>query len=263
MSEEGMEFGEMLRQAQEKGYAEADPTFDIDGTDAAHKLAVLATLAFDSHVPLESIYTEGISSIALIDIEIARELGYAIKLLAVAKSTAAGVEARVHPTMVPRRQLLATVGDVFNAIYIRGDAVGPTLFYGLGAGSMPTASAVVGDLMEQARLIGRGEKAVPMRAGLERTRPIVPMEDVTCPYYIRFMSPDSPGVLAAISGVLAGHEISIASVIQKGRTAGSSVPIVMMTHEAREAAVRKALKEIVDLDAVGEAPFFIRVEEER
>jgi homoserine dehydrogenase len=260
MTEEGLEFGEALRQAQEKGYAEADPTLDIDGTDAAHKLAILASLAFDTHVPLEKIFTEGISSVALIDIEIARELGYVIKLLAVAKDEGERVEARVHPTMVPERHLLATVGDAFNAIYIRGDAVGPTLFYGLGAGSMPTASAVVGDLVELARRVKSGAGSSPLRLGIEETRRIVPMEEVACPCYIRFMSPDRPGVLAAISGVLARHEISIASVIQKGRKAGSAVPIVMMTHEAREAAVRNALEEIGTLDVVSSPPTFIRVE---
>ena len=198
--------------------------------------------------------------IALIDIEIAGELGYAITLLAVAKASGDRVEARVHPTMVPRRQLLATVGDAFNAIYIRGDAVGPTLFYGLGAGSLPTASAVVGDLMDLARDIAAGTGASPLRAGLREVREVVPMEEVTCPYYIRFMSPDRPGVLAAISGVLARHEISIASVIQKGRRSGESVPIVMMTHGARESAVREALREIGELSIVSAPPAVIRVE---
>lgn len=262
MSEEGLEFGDVLREAQEKGYAEADPTLDIDGTDAAHKLAILASLAFDTHVPLGKIHTEGISSVALIDIEIARELGYTIKLLAVAKSSGDRVEARVHPTMVPNRHLLATVGDAFNAVYIRGDAVGPTLFYGRGAGSLPTASAVVGDLMTLARRMRSGAGATPLRMGLEETREVVPMEEVSCPYYIRFMSPDRPGVLAAISGVLARHEISIASVIQKGRKEGSSVPIVMMTHEAREAAVRSALGEIGELSIVSSPTAVIRVEKE-
>jgi homoserine dehydrogenase len=261
MSEEGLEFGDVLREAQEKGYAEADPTLDIDGTDAAHKLAILASLAFDTHVPLGKIHTEGISSVALIDIEIARELGYTIKLLAVAKSVGERVEARVHPTMVPNRHLLATVGDAFNAVYIRGDAVGPTLFYGRGAGSLPTASAVVGDLMDLARRTRAGTGATPLRMGLQETREVVPMEEVSCPYYIRFMSPDRPGVLAAISGVLARHEISIASVIQKGRKEGSTVPIVMMTHEAREAAVRSALGEIGELSIVSSPTAVIRVEE--
>jgi homoserine dehydrogenase len=263
MSEEGLEFETALRQAQEKGYAEADPTLDIEGGDAAHKLAILASLAFDTSVPLEKIYTEGITGIALVDIEIARELGYTIKLLAVAKAVDGRVEARVHPTMIPDRHLLATVREAFNAIYIQGDAVGPTLFYGLGAGSLPTASAVVGDLMEMARQRQGGEGPSPLPMEPEPSREVVPMAEVCCPYYVRFMSPDRPGVLAAISGVLARHEISIASVIQKGRKADGTVPIVMMTHEAVEAAVRAALAEIADLDVISVPPTLIRVEEER
>jgi len=263
MSEEGLEFETALRQAQEKGYAEADPTLDIEGGDAAHKLAILASLAFDTSVPLEKIYTEGITGIALVDIEIARELGYTIKLLAVAKAVDGRVEARVHPTMIPERHLLATVREAFNAIYVQGDAVGPTLFYGLGAGSLPTASAVVGDLMEMARLRQGGEGPAPLPMEAEPSKAIVPMAEVSCPYYVRFMSPDRPGVLAAISGVLARHEISIASVIQKGRKADGTVPIVMMTHEAVEAAIRAALAEIADLDVISEPATLVRVEEER
>jgi homoserine dehydrogenase len=263
MSEDGLEFETALRQAQEKGYAEADPTLDIEGGDAAHKLAILASLAFDTCVPLEKIYTEGITGIALMDIEIARELGYTIKLLAVAKAVGKRVEARVHPTMVPSRHLLATVREAFNAIYIQGDSVGPTLFYGLGAGSLPTASAVVGDLMEMARRRQGGEGVSPLPMEPEQSTQVVPMEEVSCPYYIRFMSPDRPGVLAAISGVLARHEISIASVIQRGRKTDGTVPIVMMTHEAVEAAVRVALAKIADLDVISAPATLIRVEEER
>ena len=261
MSEEGLEFDAILKQAQEKGYAEADPTLDIDGGDAAHKLAVLASLAFDTCVPLEKIHTEGISGISLIDIEIARELGYAVKLLAVAKASGERVEARVHPTLVPKSHLLADVGGVFNAIYLRGDAVGPTLFYGLGAGRMPTASAVVGDLIEMARGMRTGGAPSPLVINLAEEREIVPMDEVECPCYIRFMSPDQPGVLAAVSGILAGHDISIASVIQRGRKAGSAVPIVMMTHSAKEASVRKALEEIGRRKIVTAPPVCIRVEE--
>jgi homoserine dehydrogenase len=261
MSEEGLEFDAILRQAQEKGYAEADPTLDIGGGDAAHKLAVLASLAFDTCVPLEKIHTEGISQISLVDIEIARELGYAVKLLAVAKASGERVEARVHPTLVPESHLLADVGDVYNAIYLRGDAVGPTLFYGLGAGRMPTASAVVGDLIEMARGMRAGCAPSPLVINLEEEREIVPMEEVECPCYIRFMSPDQPGILAAVSGILARHDISIASVIQRGRKAGSAVPIVMMTHSAKEASVRKALDEIGRKKIVTAPPVCIRVEE--
>jgi homoserine dehydrogenase len=261
MSREGLEFGAVLREAQEKGYAEADPTLDIEGGDAAHKLAILASLAFDTCVPLEKIYTEGISGITPVDIAIAGELGYAVKLLAVAKSSGDRVEARVHPTMIPRSHLLADVGDVFNAIYLRGDAVGPTLFYGLGAGRLPTASAVVSDLVEMARGLRTGSGPSPLVINLAEEKEVVPMDEVECPCYIRFMSPDRPGILAAISGILAAHSISIASVIQRGRKAGSSVPIVMMTHSAKEASVRKALDEIGRQEIVGEPPVCIRVEE--
>lgn len=263
MSEKGLEFEKILAVAQQKGYAEADPTLDVDGTDAAHKLAVLATLAFDTHVPLEQIYTEGIDRISLTDIDIAREFGYTLKLLAVAKQAGDGrIEARVHPTLVPDRQLLATVNGVFNAIYIKGDFAGPTLFYGLGAGSRATASAIVGDIIDAARRVAAGEGPVPLRTALTAEREIVPMDEVVCPCYIRFMSPDRPGVLAAISGVLAHHDISIASVIQRGREEGGAVPIVMMTHEAREASVKRALAEIASLDVISSPPAVIRVEEE-
>jgi homoserine dehydrogenase len=197
------------------------------------------------------------------DVGIAGELGFTIKLLAVAKTNGDRIEARVHPTMVPSRHLLATVGGVYNAIYLRGDAVGPTLLYGLGAGSLPTASAVVGDLMELARRRAAGAPGpVPLGIGLEPAKEILPMDEVVCPYYIRFMSIDRPGVLAAIAGILARYQISIDSVIQKGREVGKTVAIVMMTHEASEAAVRQALDEIGRLPVIRKPPVFIRVERE-
>jgi homoserine dehydrogenase len=261
MTDEGLEYASVLKKAQELGFAEADPTLDVEGHDAAHKLAILASLAFGTRVQLDQIATEGITKITKTDIAYARELGYVIKLLGIVKDTGEAIEVRVHPTLVPARFLLATVGGAFNAVYVRGDAVGPTLFYGLGAGSLPTASAVVGDIMELARrhAAGKGAAGLPAVA-VAATRAILPMAEVVCPYYIRIMALDKPGVLAAIAGVLARHEISIASVIQKGREKGRAVPIVMMTHEAKEAAVHRALEEIRAMGSVGAPPLVIRVE---
>jgi homoserine dehydrogenase len=261
MTDEGLEYGSVLKKAQELGFAEADPTLDVEGHDAAHKLAILASLAFGTRVRLEQVHTEGITKVTKTDIAYARELGYVIKLLAIAKDAGGAIEVRVHPTLVPSRFLLATVGGAFNAIYVRGDAVGPTLFYGLGAGSLPTASAVVGDVMEMARRIRAGAGAPPPPAvALTATREVLPMDAVLCPCYIRIQALDKPGVLAAVAGILARHEISIASVIQKEREKGRAVPIVLMTHEATGKAVREALEEVGKLPTVSGAPLCIRVE---
>jgi homoserine dehydrogenase len=261
MTDEGMEYGTVLKKAQELGFAEADPTLDVEGHDAAHKLAILASLAFGTRVRLEQVHTEGITKVTKTDIAYARELGYVIKLLAIAKDAGGAIEVRVHPTLVPARFLLATVGGAFNAVYLRGDAVGPTLFYGLGAGSLPTASAVVGDVMEMARRVRVGSGAPPpLPVALAATREVLPMDEVVCPCYIRIQALDKPGVLAAVAGILAGHEISIASVIQKEREKGRAVPIVLMTHEARGAAVRAALEEVGRLPTVSGQPLCIRVE---
>jgi homoserine dehydrogenase len=261
MTDEGLEYGSVLKKAQELGFAEADPTLDVEGHDAAHKLAILASLAFGTRVRLDQVHTEGIGRVTKTDIAYAREFGYVIKLLAIAKEAGGAIEVRVHPTLVPARFLLATVGGAFNAIYIRGDAVGPTLFYGLGAGSLPTASAVVGDVMEMARRVRAGKGAPPPPpVALAATRPVLPMDEVVCPCYIRIQALDKPGVLAAVAGILAQHEISIASVIQKEREKGRAVPIVLMTHEARGAAVSAALEEVARLGTVSGAPLCIRVE---
>lgn len=261
MTDEGLEYATVLRKAQELGFAEADPTLDVEGHDAAHKLAILASLAFGTRVRLEQVHTEGIGRVTKTDIAYARELGYFIKLLAIAKDAGGAIEVRVHPTLVPSRFLLATVGGAFNAVYVRGDAVGPTLFYGQGAGSLPTASAVVGDVMEMARRVRAGSGApAPPAVALAPTREVLPMDEVVCPCYIRIQALDRPGVLAAIAGVLARNEISIASVIQKEREKGRAVPIVLMTHEARESAVSAALEEVGRLPAVSGQPLRIRVE---
>jgi homoserine dehydrogenase len=261
MTDEGLEYGSVLKKAQELGFAEADPTLDVEGHDAAHKLAILASLAFGTRVRLDQVHTAGITKITKTDIAYARELGYVIKLLAIAKDAGGAIEVRVHPTLVPARFLLATVGGAFNAVYVRGDAVGPTLFYGLGAGSLPTASAVVGDVMEMARRVRAGAGAAPpLSVALAPTREILPMDEVVCPCYIRIQALDKPGVLASVAGILAAHEISIASVIQKEREKGRAVPIVLMTHEATGAAVRAALEEVGKLSTVSGAPLCIRVE---
>jgi homoserine dehydrogenase len=266
MSNEGGEFNAVLREAQEKGYAEMNPNLDIDGIDAAHKLAILIKLAFGAKVPFEDIFIEGISEITPLDIEFGREFGYAIKLLAIAKADGDTIEARVHPTMLPADHLLSTVGGVFNAIYLKGNAVGETLFYGQGAGMMPTGSAVVGDLVELSRNILKdaGERVPTLSFQPESIKEmkLKDIEDILRHYYMRFAAVDRPGVLSKISGVLGKNDISIASVIQKGREVSEAVPVVMMTHEARERNVRRALREIDEMDVILDKTMLIRVENE-
>ena len=263
MTNEGRKFDEVLKEAQAKGYAEADPTFDIEGVDSAHKLAVLTMLAYGTPVKFDDIYTEGISKITPLDIDFAKELGYKIKLLAITKMVNGEVEARVHPTMLPEDFPIATVDGVFNALSIVGDAVGSTMFYGRGAGDMPTGSAVVSDIIDIGRdtLAGCANRA-PVAAFRERsTLKIRKMDDITSCYYLRFAAVDKPGVLSRISGVLGRNNISISSVIQKGRAAAEAVPLVMMSHEAVERDVRKALDEINRMDCVAGQTMVIRVEE--
>jgi homoserine dehydrogenase len=256
----------VLRKAQEKGYAEVNPRFDIDGIDAAHKLAILMKLAFGAKFPFEDIFIEGISDITPLDIEFGREFGYTIKLLAIAKADGKSIEARVHPTMLPSDHLLATVSGVFNAIYLKGNAVGETLFYGQGAGMMPTGSAVVSDLVELSRNIlkGTGERVptLSFQPACIKAMKVKDIEDVIRPYYMRFSAVDRPGVLSKISGVLGKNDISIASVIQKGRQVSGAVPVVMMSHEARERNVRRALREIDEMDVILDRTMLIRVERE-
>ena len=262
MTNEGRKFEEVLQEAQAKGYAEADPTFDIEGVDSAHKLAILTMLAFGTPVRFDEVYTEGISKVTPIDIEFARDLGYKIKLLAITKMVNGEVEARVHPTMVPGSFPIATVDGVFNALFVQGNAVGNTLFYGRGAGDMPTGSAVVADIMDIGRDIMSGcSHRMPVAAFRERQQlPVRKMEDISSCYYLRFAAIDKPGVLSRISGVLGRNNISIESVIQKGRGGAAAVPLVMMTHEAIERNVRKALDEINTLDCVDGPTMVIRVE---
>ena len=265
MTSAGRKFDEVLKEAQTKGYAEADPTFDIEGIDSAHKLAVLTMLAFGTPVKFDDIYTEGISKITPLDIDFARDLGYKIKLLAITKMTNGEIEARVHPTMLPESYPLSTVDGVFNALSVVGDAVGSTMFYGRGAGDMPTGSAVVSDIMNIGRDILAGCKdRSPVTAFRER-KPlkIRKMDDITSCYYLRFSALDKPGVMSRITGVLGKNNISISSMIQKGRKVDEAVPVVMMSHEAIERDVRKALAEINTMDCVAGSTVVIRVEEGR
>ncbi|MBI5406587.1 MAG: homoserine dehydrogenase [Nitrospirae bacterium] len=265
MTEEGKEFEEALGESQKLGYAEADPTFDIEGIDAAHKLSILVNIAFGTPVDFKRIYTEGISGISPLDISYAKEFNYKVKLLAIAKMRDGSIEARVHPTLIPHNHLIATVDGVFNAVYITGDAVGPTLFYGKGAGALPAGSAVVADIIDVARNILKGSIGrVPPASFKEEERiplRILSIDEIVSMYYFRFTVQDMPRVLSRISGILGEHKISIASVIQKGRKEGGNVPLVMMTHEAVERDVRSALQEIDRLPVVSEKTMMIRVEE--
>jgi len=267
MTDEGRNFKEVLKEAQEKGYAEADPTYDIEGIDAAHKLAILVRLAFGTPFQFKEIFIGGMSKITPLDIQFGREFGYRIKLLAIAKIDKGKIEARVHPTLIPENHLLSTVEGVFNAIYIKGDAVGPTLFYGQGAGQMPTGSAVVSDLVELGRnvLTRVSGHRVPLlsfqESAIEKI-PLKEMDDVVMPFYMRFSALDRPSVLSKISGILGKNEISISAVIQKGRQVNGAVPVVMMTHEAKEKNVHRALEEIDRLGVILGKTMFIRVENE-
>ncbi|MGH7839918.1 MAG: homoserine dehydrogenase [Candidatus Binataceae bacterium] len=266
MTERGTEFADALAAAQRSGLAEADPTLDIDGHDAAHKLCLLVALAFGATLKPQQVHTEGISRVTLADIAHARELGYAVKLLAIAKADAGLIEARVHPTMIRARHLLAEVGGAFNAIYVNSEALGASMYYGRGAGMMPTATAVLADLLEIARhrLTASTGGAPPLgypRALIKPAR-VKPMDDVLCEYYLRFTARDQPGVLGTIASVLGRHQISIASVIQQGRGVERTVPVIMRTHQARERNLRQALAAISRHKMIERPPAFIRIEEE-
>jgi homoserine dehydrogenase len=262
MTDEGLDFSLVLKEAQAHGYAEADPTLDIEGLDSAHKLQILVMVAFRTSVNLKDIHTEGITRVTAQDIEYARELGYRIKLLAIAKASNGGVEARVHPTMIPADSPLAAVSGVFNAVFITGNAVGDLMFYGRGAGQMPTASAVWSDALEIARRIAHGVPTLAIELPFVGNSPLPlrPMEEIRCCYYLRVMAQDRPRVLSRIAGILGDNDISIANVIQKGRATSEAVPVVMMTHEARERDMRQALAAIDRLEAVAGTTTMIRVE---
>ena len=271
MEETGEDFAVVLKRAQDLGYAEADPAVDVDGIDAAHKLTLLAAMCFGAELTCKEVPTEGIRGLAPIDFEAAREFGYRIKLLGIAKARrepgGERIEARVHPTLVPVSSLLARVDGAMNAVAVIGDAVGETLFYGAGAGEMPTASAVVADLMEIAREIRRGKagRVAPLSYLPEmlEPKPLVPLGELHGRFYLRFTALDQPGVLAHLAGILGEHEIGIESVLQKGRGgARESVPVIVLTHPAGEAAVRAALHQIDELENVTAPTRLLRIEQE-
>lgn len=264
MTSQGHGFQEVLAESQRAGYAEADPTFDVEGIDSAHKLSIMVSLAYGTPVNVKEVYTEGISHLAPLDITYAKEFGYTIKLLGIAKFSDGEVEARVHPTMIPSSSPIAQVDGVYNAIQLVGDAVADIVLYGQGAGAMPTGSAVVSDVIAIARnlLTGSTGRVPPASFQQDQRRPlrIRPMEEITSLYYMRFMVLDKPGVLSKISGVLGDHRISISSVIQQGRKEGQTVPVVIMTHRASERNVQAALREIDPMAFVSEPTTLIRVE---
>jgi homoserine dehydrogenase len=260
MADDGLDYGSALAEAQAKGFAEADPTADVDGHDAAAKIAILASIAFNSRVTVDRVPVEGIRHITPSDIAYAREMGYAIKLMAIARRTESGIDVRVHPAMIPVAHPLAGVSGVYNAIYVTGDAVGETMFFGEGAGSLPAASAVVGDLIEVARHVRSGCLNL---VGCTCNEQLVvrDINELEARYFIRFAVADRPGVLAAVASKFGDHGVSIASVIQKSVCASGDAEIVYVTHTASEHAVRTALAEITQLDVVTEVAAVIRVED--
>jgi homoserine dehydrogenase len=267
MTDEGKPFDVVLKEAQHLGFAEANPTYDVDGIDASHKLAILLSLAYGRKVRLDDIYREGIAQIGAQDIDFARELGYRIKLLAIAVRRNNMIEARLHPTMIPFDHLLANVNGNFNAFHIIGDAADSIFLYGQGSGMMPTASAVVSDIVDISRDILKGIAGrIPPRVLNEKSIEaisLLPFDQIETNYYFRFSVLDQPGVLSRISGVLGENNIRIATVIQKGRKQGGAVPIVMTTHKARECDVRKAMDDVNRLDVVMDSTMLIRIEDDK
>jgi len=264
MTEAHLSFEHALKEAQALGYAEADPTLDIEGIDTAHKLAIASALSFGTPIQFDKVYVEGISGINPLDVQYAEEFGYQLKLLAIARNSNGRIEMRVHPTLIPRTHVLASVKGAYNAVHVEGNSVGDIMLYGMGAGMMPTGSAVVSDLIDIARdILLKTPGRIPSLAFLPdrlQNLEIKPISDVSTCYYFRFSALDRPGVLSTISGILGKHNISIAAVIQKGRHEEGSVPLVMITHEALESSVRKALQEIDNLDVVVAPTPLIRIE---
>ena len=267
ITEERSAFSDALAEAQAKGYAEADPTLDVEGIDTAHKIAILTALAYGVEINLPEVYIEGITKITPLDVEFAEHFGYRIKLLAISKNQGDKIEARVHPTMIPFGNLLSNVSGTVNAVMISGDAVGDIMLYGRGAGMMPTASAVISDAVDIARnLMAATTRRIPplsFQRNHIQNKQIMPMDEIVTHYYFRFAALDRPGVLSKISGVLGKHDISIQSVQQKGRKTNGSVPVVMVSHMAKEVDVQKALAEINNLDVVSDKPVLIRIEDEQ
>ena len=258
MRERGREFAEALAEAQKLGYAEADPSFDVDGIDAAHKLAILAALAFGRPVDFGAVHVEGIRSVSALDIVLAGELGYRIKLLGIARRTEAGIETRVHPCMVPVAHPIARVDGVFNAVVAEGDFVGRVVLEGRGAGAGPTASAIAADLIDIAR--GRHTPVWGVSEAALSALPAIPMAKRVGAYYLRLMVLDRPGVIADVTAALRDHQISLESMLQRGRSPGEAVPVVVTTHDCEEAQMRAALARIEALGTVVEKPALIRIE---
>mgnify|MGYP000013513356 CR=1 FL=1 len=267
ITDERRPFEEALSEAQQRGYAEADPSLDVEGIDTAHKIAILTALAYGMNINLTDVYIEGISKITPLDVAFAEHFGYRIKLLAISKNKGNQVEARVHPTMIPFDNLLSSVNGTVNAIMVSGDAVGDIMLYGHGAGMMPTASSVISDAVDIARnLIAGTSRRIPtlcVQTEYIQNIKILPMDEIETHYYFRFAALDRPGVLSAISGILGRYDISIQSMQQKGRKTDGSVPVVMISHVAKEADVQKALLEIDRLDVVSQPTMLIRIEDEK
>jgi len=268
MENEGADYDDVLKEAQELGYAEADPTFDVEGIDTAHKLSILAAMAYGSKIKFDEVFTEGISKITASDISSAAEMGYRIKLLGIAKphlnDGVERVEMRVHPTLLPADSQLAQVSDSYNAVQVSGDFVEHTMYFGRGAGERPTASAVVADIMDIARVAPGGLKylAPPMGFVAESRRALdtLPVADIECEYYLRLMVQDQPGVIASVTSILADHRISLEALSQKERNESRAVPIVMLTHRTTEGNLQAAISRIIGLDAVEEDVLILRKE---
>ena len=265
MHDQGRDFQDVLAEARALGYAEADPTFDVEGIDAAHKLTILASIAFGIPLQFDKIYTEGISRITHEDVAYAEELGYRIKHLGIARNTPAGIELRVHPTLIPARRLLANVDGVKNAVLVKGDAVGPTLFYGAGAGAEPTASAVVADIIDVVRTLtvdpGNRVPHLAFQPDALADLPVLTMDEVETAYYLRMLALDRPGVLADVTGILAELGISIEAIIQKEPAPGvADVPIIMLAHRIRERQMNEAIARIEALASIKESVTRVRLE---
>jgi len=258
MRDQKREFADVLADAQRLGYAESDPSFDVDGIDAAHKLAILAALAFNRPVDFAAVHIEGIRAVSAVDIAFANELGYRIKLLGIARRIGDGIEMRVHPCMVPQADPIAQVDGVYNAVVAEGDFVGRVMLQGRGAGAGPTASAVVADLVDLAR--GRAAPVWGAAADALAHLPAVPIAAHQGAYYLRLMVVDRPGVIADVTAALRDAGVSLESMLQRGRAPGEAVPVVLVTHETNEAAMRRALDQIAASDAVLEPPALIRIE---
>jgi len=265
MRDKGRDFNDVLKEAQQLGYAEADPTFDIEGIDAAHKLTILASIAFGIPLQFDKVMTEGITSVTALDVAYANELGYRIKHLGIARRTDQGIEMRVHPTFIPERRLIANVDGVMNAVLVQADALGPTLYYGAGAGALPTASAVVADIVDVVRTLsaapGNRVPYLGFQPDAISDLPLLPMDEVETSYYLRMRAKDEPGVLADVTRILGDRQISIEAFIQKEPPEGENeVNIILLTHKVREGSMNQAIIELKELDTITDNVNKIRME---